>query len=273
MEKYLICIDLDSTFLKDNKSISFRARRYIRKLVRKGHYFIINTGRPHQGSLQFLKKLKINQPMIVNNGSVIIEYDKEYKRVTNYHTFENNKEILLDLYNEVKDYLNVVAVTSIFDFYTTSLEKCPFFIIHKDPTITFHEGDINSLLSTPPLRSEFFIKKEFIDEFMKIFSKEKYQKEFDYTAWGEWDGIFSFEIFPKGVSKGKAMEFLAEKLNINPKNTIAFGDQLNDISMLEFANDGVAIKNAREEVKSIANHITKKDNNHDGVISYLKEIL
>lgn len=271
MDKYLICIDLDATFLKDDKSISEYSKNYVKKIVEAGHYFIINTGRPHQGAVQFLKELNIHQPMIVNNGSAIVEYDDNYEKVISYTLFDMDIEIVKDFNNEIKNFLNTAAITSIFDFYSYDLSKCPFFIIHPSDLITFHEGDVPSLLNTKPIRTEYYVKEEYVDQFKQILSKDKYQKEFDYIAWGNWDGISSFEISSKLANKGKTMEFLAKKLGIKQINTFAFGDQLNDISMLEYANDGVAISNAREEVKQIANHITEKDNDNDGVVLYLEK--
>lgn len=272
MERYLICIDLDATFLNNERLISSYSIEYVKKLVSKGHYFIINTGRPHQGAVQYLKMLGIHQPMIVNNGSAIVEYDDNYEKVISYQLFELDINIVKKFNSEVKQYLNTAAITSIFDFYSYDLSKCPFFVIHPSDLITFHEGDVPSILNTTPIRTEYYVKGENVDAFQAILNKEEYQKEFDYIAWGGWDNIYSFEISSKTANKGKAMEFLAKKLGIHPENTIAFGDQLNDISMIEYAHDGVAIFNAREEVKQIANHITEKDNDNDGVVLYLEKL-
>lgn len=272
MEKYLVCIDLDSTFLKDDKSISDYTKKYVKKFVDNGNYLIINTGRPHQGAIQFLKEMNIHQPMIVNNGSAIVEYDDNYEKVVSYKTFGLDINIVKSFYKRVKKYIKTVAITSLFDFYTNNLSSCPFFILHPSESVTFHEGDIDKLLTTEPIRSEYFIKGEYIKKFERILNKRKYRKVFSYISWGGWDNIYSFEIFSKDGTKGKAMEFLAKKLNVLHENTFAFGDQLNDLPMIEYANDGVAILNAREEVKTKANHITKKDNNQDGVVSYLEEL-
>lgn len=272
MKKYLICVDLDSTFLKEDKSISEYSKQYVKKLVEAGHYFIINTGRPHQGCVQFLKELDIHQPIIVNNGSAIVEYDSSYQNVTSYTTFDMNEQIVKEFNDEVEEYLVTNAITSLFNFYSISLDKCPFFIIHKSDSISFIEGRISSILNTSPIRTEYYVKDEYVEQFKKVLSKEKYKKEFDVTYWGEWDKIHSFEISSFKGNKGQAMEFLAKKLDVSIENTISFGDQLNDIPMIKTANDGVAISNAREEVKLIANHVTKKDNDHDGVVLYLESL-
>ena len=58
MEKFLISVDLDDTLLTQEKTITDESVAYIQELERKGHHFIINTGRPHQGAVEYLKRLK-----------------------------------------------------------------------------------------------------------------------------------------------------------------------------------------------------------------------
>ena len=87
MEKYLISVDLDDTLLTSEKLITKETIEYVQELVKKGHHFIINTGRPFQGAIQFLKMLGIHEPMIVNNGGAIVYFDDNYEKVIDYHLF------------------------------------------------------------------------------------------------------------------------------------------------------------------------------------------
>lgn len=68
----------------------------------------------------------------------------------------------------------------------------------------------------------------------------------------------------KGVSKLSALEHACDKLGINRREVMAFGDAQNDMSMLEFAGYGVAMGNACEELKEIADEVTLS-NNEDGI--------
>ena len=68
------------------------------------------------------------------------------------------------------------------------------------------------------------------------------------------------------------MEYLRKKYNIKKENTISFGDQLNDLSMIEMANYGVAMINSRTEVKEKAKYTSEFDFNNNGVISFLKNL-
>lgn len=73
------------------------------------------------------------------------------------------------------------------------------------------------------------------------------------------------EIVPLGVSKGNALLAFCDKFGISRKDTIAAGDENNDISMIEAAGVGCAVANAKENVKAAADYVTKRDNNHSAV--------
>lgn len=75
-----------------------------------------------------------------------------------------------------------------------------------------------------------------------------------------------------GVCKGQAIEVLQESLDIKPEETMAFGDQLNDIEMLGKAYYSYAVGNARPEVKAAA-RFRADTNVNDGVLKVLKELL
>src|SRR5690606_17087092 len=72
------------------------------------------------------------------------------------------------------------------------------------------------------------------------------------------------EILPPGTSKGSALKTLLKEMNIAPANVLAIGDGENDIEMLQLAGIGVAMGNALQPVKDIANHVVS-NNDADGV--------
>lgn len=75
-----------------------------------------------------------------------------------------------------------------------------------------------------------------------------------------------------GISKGNALQELCNNLGVAPEDTIAFGDQINDISMLELAGTGYAVENARPEVKEKADYVIP-GYAEDGVLQVLKMLL
>jgi len=87
------------------------------------------------------------------------------------------------------------------------------------------------------------------------------------------DSGFNFvEIVPRGVNKGTALKLVSDMLKIEQKDIIAFGDNENDIEMLQFAGTGVAMSNAPDHVKAKADIITDTNDN-DGVYKILEKIL
>ena len=83
---------------------------------------------------------------------------------------------------------------------------------------------------------------------------------------------FFLEFMARDVSKGNAITALCKKLDISLEEVIAFGDSLNDQSMLEVVGHAVAMGNASDELKNIADEVTL-DNNSNGIPYVLKEIL
>lgn len=77
---------------------------------------------------------------------------------------------------------------------------------------------------------------------------------------------------PKGVSKGKSLYEIADIYSIPYENIIAFGDEMNDKSMIEMAGIGVAMGNAVEGIKEISDFITLT-NEEDGIAYYLEKFV
>ena len=95
--------------------------------------------------------------------------------------------------------------------------------------------------------------------------REKYKDRFKITIAGDmW-----MDCMKPGINKGQAVKLLQDSLEIKPEETMAFGDQLNDIEMLEQAYYSFAVGNARPEVKATARFQTDTNVN-DGVLKILK---
>lgn len=97
---------------------------------------------------------------------------------------------------------------------------------------------------------------------------DKYSDKLKMTISGDmW-----MDCMRKGVNKGEAVKTLQESLGVTPEETMVFGDQLNDIEMLNRAHYSFAVGNAREEVKNAA-RFQADTNVNDGVMKILKTLL
>ena len=89
---------------------------------------------------------------------------------------------------------------------------------------------------------------------------------------GQIETICYHDIMREGVTKATAIEKLADYLGIEKREIIAIGDGGNDIEMLQEAGLKIAMKNASESLKEIADVVTSKDNNHGGVGVVLNDL-
>ena len=78
---------------------------------------------------------------------------------------------------------------------------------------------------------------------------------------------------PLGVAKDVSLAALLERMGLARENLMACGDGLNDRSMLEFAGVGVAMQNAEDAVKAVADYVTAADNNRDGVAEAIEKFI
>ena len=84
---------------------------------------------------------------------------------------------------------------------------------------------------------------------------------------------FFIEAVPLGVAKDGSLAALLEHMGIGRENLMACGDGLNDRSMIEYAGVGVAMQNAEEPVKAVADYVTAADNDHDGVAEAVEKFI
>ena len=78
------------------------------------------------------------------------------------------------------------------------------------------------------------------------------------------------DVYRKGFTKGTAVQYIYERLNISKENTYAFGDGVNDMEMLELVGHGIAMGNAVEPLKQIADDITLSVS-EEGIADYFQK--
>ena len=83
---------------------------------------------------------------------------------------------------------------------------------------------------------------------------------------------FYLEVIPRIINKGQGIRDICKVLGIEPAEVVSFGDAANDIPMLEAAGMGVAMGNAQEAVKQVADMVTLS-NNEDGIAAALEKLL
>lgn len=266
MDKYLIISDLDNTLLNNKRKISLLSKIYIKKLIKQGHYFILASGRPYQGCINYYNELKLNSYLVCDNGGSII------------HPLDNSKNIIKDIplnifndfLNEIKDYIYAGMSATQEVVYYQNIDAIPEWMRHDTKERKVMHGDLNEIVNTPPINPNIFIKTEYLEVVKEILDKDKYKTIISYRHWSTNKPYTSFEIYRYDATKGNALLDLKRILNIKEENDLVFGDQLNDLEMIKAAFNGIAMINGREELKDIAKYVSFKTNDKNGEIHFIK---
>ena len=104
-----------------------------------------------------------------------------------------------------------------------------------------------------------------IDKFIPVL-REKFRGTADFFI----SKPFFLEVMPSDCGKGEAVLYLAQKLGIEQSETMAFGDSMNDESMLCMTAHGVAMSNGLPQIRKAAAYVTRKSNDEDGIADFLE---
>ncbi len=266
-KRLLIGLDLDGTLLKDNKTISFKTRRYLKKLEKKGHYIVLCSGRAPRTMLHFYAQIGLKSPLISYNGALIHDpMDPSFKKIG----FKINKDFITSFYKNTinQDIIGAFAENE-HTIYSDSNDHFLFAFFEKG-NLRMVNGPLTNIDEDCYV---FVMKtKDYSDELKERVYKYAKENANDYELRFWWDCPYC-EFHVKGVSKAHSLKLLADKLNINYDNVLVFGDADNDIEMLSTFKNSFLMKNGNPKLKEYARYVTKKDNNHNGVIASIKEFL
>lgn len=265
--KFLICLDLDGTLLKDDKSICFFTQKYLKYLENKGNIVLISTGRPLRTSLPAYNKIKLNSPIMIFNGALICNpKDPSFETQVKYL----KKEIVLDVYNKFKgSVIDNVLMESLNAIYYDIRDEF-LFKFYKNNILKEINGDINKNLNEDVIICVMHIENKTQEQLKEL--EEYVSNKYEDVAVHFWGHSPYCDLHLKIVNKANAIRYIASKYNIKEDNIITFGDSLNDNEMVSEFENGYAMKNALKQTKDIAKHITKKDNNHNGIAFELIKI-
>lgn len=265
----LIVFDLDGTLLNSDGEIGKESIRLIRKLKKKGIRFTFASGRLHSAIVDHAKTLELRTPLITLDGSLIKSLDNE---------------IIFESYIPTK---YVKRALKLADLYMLKIALC-----HADAIYYNAAGSI-----IPNLIEKFGAK------YVEIDSYEKYLKNtLEIVMVGEYKrtirqvvkklsfphafglnvsfykshrrgDVYFFEARRRGVSKGKGLIRLAKYLKLKINEIAVLGDWYNDLQLFQTDALKIAMANAVNEIKDLADLETKRTNDEDGVAEFLELVL
>ena len=257
---YLIAIDSDGTLKNSNGEISNRSKIIIKKLIDKGNIIVICTARPRYHTLEVAKEVNSSDYLISSNGTEL--YNNICKNViySSYLSKKICKKIYCDC---MKNELRCIFVCDNTEYATE--------FVRNDYQILLDDNNVEDMLNNN-IKQIMIISKNKVKvrEYKKIIKERKGINITDSSNNNK-DELW-FSIISNKSSKGKALKELAKYLKIPIKNTIAIGNDKNDISMFEIAGTSVAVNNASKTIKNKADYVTLS-NDEDGVAIYLESLL
>ena len=257
-----IAFDLDDTLLRDDRSISEYTLSTLRRAADRGIRIIPASGRTRDSMRGFVEEIGCAPLFISCNGAEVWSADRQLLM-----------QELLDtpLAREVARFAGAHGC-----YAQTYAEDCFFYNREGDWARAYAEssslrgvyvGDLESYIERPTPKILMMDDPARIAELMED-ARRAFGDRVSLTC----SKPYFLELNPPRATKGNALCWCADHLGFSMANLLAFGDSLNDLSMLLAAGRGVAVSNAREDVKAQIAHLCGS-NQQDGVAHYIDEYI
>lgn len=265
----LIALDLDGTLFTEDKKISEENQKAIREARKKGIEIVIATGRPVNGiptgifrelGVQYVIDLNGACVHRLSDGACIYEERMETEAACELVRMCLEYRVYLSVFagekscvqRDAEDILDQMGFPAVLYEYIKKTRT----YVDDLPAYLRTSGDpiYKVVMNFIPLPDGSYLDYDILRD--KIDADER----FDQVD----GGGHNMEVTKAGVSKGKALKWLAKELGVSIEETMACGDTENDIDIIRTAGIGVAMGNAKENVKEIADYVTKT-NMEDGV--------
>lgn len=251
MQYKAIFTDIDGTLLNNEHKITVKTSQAIKMVIQLGIPFIPVSARPPKAITPYTSQLKTNQAIICYSGALILDKDLNelYSVLIEPQDLDRLKMILSDYQHLSVNYYSgldwfVNDETNYWakqerDITGVDYQLCPPNLTEVHKILVMGEANEIQHLETK--------LKENLPHLSIHRSKNEY-----------------LEIMNQAATKAKAIGFMEKQLNVKAEEVIAFGDNFNDLDMLQYAGLSIAMGNAPEEIKAVAKEITT-DNNNDGI--------
>lgn len=263
----IVAIDIDGTLLNSNEKVTERTKNAIKKAKKKGVTVVLATGRPIEGVLRFLEELGMytdNDYVLSYNGA-LVQKTLNKSIIAKMTLKGSDLHYLKGLSDKFK--VNIHCFHEEKGLITSKISK------YTELEAKINDIEVNEISFDEVIENDVIIKVMMIDDpeilgpVMEKLPKEVFEK---YTVVRSTP--YFLEFLNKDSNKGAGLDLLAKHLGIKQEEIIAIGDAGNDIHMIEYAGLGIAMGNAFDEVKKIANYITDTNDN-EGVAKAIEKFI
>ncbi|MFQ8674809.1 MAG: Cof-type HAD-IIB family hydrolase [Enterococcus avium] len=272
-----IVLDIDGTLLNTGKIISEKTKQALIAAQEEGIKVILASGRPTTGMLELAEQLEMTKYegfLVSYNGARVTDCLTKEVLFNQAMSIETGQAILEHLKNfdvipmiDKEDYLYVNDVYSgmldlpdgAFNIIEYEARGGNFKLSEIDDLAAFATFPINKILIAA--------QPEYLQKIAPAL-----HAPFDEIVTAAFSASFYFEFTDKGIDKAKALNTVFPEMGIHSENIIAFGDGHNDRSIIEYAGIGVAMGNAVDALKEIADDVTLSCD-EDGIAAGLEKYL
>ena len=282
----LIASDMDGTLLNSDHKIPKENIELIKFAQKNGIQFVVATGRAYYEALPALNDESIKCDVISFNGGIIYDKNGNIINITPmklkdlYYTIEILKslEISYQLYTKNTIYTNSIEtdITAYIDLIRANGEEPNEQHLRQEARNRLALGHITEVDNI-----ELYLNQE-NNPAIKVIGisndLEKLKHATELLSGNDnisvtSSGANNVEIMDRKATKGEALKIVAEIHDINLKNAIAIGDNLNDQAMLDIVEYSIAMKNGNKKLKKTAKFITEKTNSEGGVADSVMKLL
>lgn len=269
MDVKLIASDIDGTLIRSDGFLSETTRYALEKAAQQGAVVVLATGRTRMTMVDLLEKLPMVQYIICSNGASIWDC-KNQTVLANYcipcDLFAPILDILCNdnicwhCFCDGKGYMDESLVGKLNHIFKTRTPLKTNF-----GSKVFHIKNARDyIVSNMSCVEKFGVVTDDVEARQRVLNKLKQIPELSISS-ATW---FNLEINMKEATKGNALNFLINHLNLQKEEVLAFGDNLNDCTLLNAAGVGVAMGNASEELLPYADCQTQS-NDEDGLAKFV----
>ncbi len=266
MRYRLLVLDIDGTVTNSQKEVTERTRKAVLQLEEKGVRVAIASGRHPRGVLPIARTLDFHKSgnfILAYNGAKIIDvrqnacvYERKLPAYLPARLWKDAKKYGLGILTYTDHALIAGTKPDAYMELESQISHIP--IEYHEDFCRFVDFSVNGCLFTGP--------PEDIEAIEPVLSHRYFHETQIFRS----EPCF-LEVVGKNVDKAYSLKHLLEILGISREEMVCCGDSFNDISMIRYARLGVAMANAREQVKDVANYITERDNDHDGVAEVIEK--
>ena len=256
----LIASDMDGTLLNEEGKINEEFFEVFKKLKEKNIIFAAASGRQYYNLLKRFEKISDDIMFIAENGTFVVYKGKEI--LVN----SLNKEVAIDLIKIGRTVENAYVILC--GKKSAYIEKNDERLIEQTKKYYERYEIVDDLTKV----EDDVLKVTICDFSGSEFNSNNYYKEYWDKLQVTVSGEIWLDITSKGVNKGVAIEKIQEMLKITSKETMVFGDYLNDLEMMGKAYYSFAMENAHDDLKKVSRFIAKS-NSENGVVQAIKEVV